>query len=55
MEEKFKNELKEVLKDDANMNDSIILLVVKLFITDVLKSEALATSGLSLKQQKALL
>ena len=40
VEEKFKNELKEdVLKVDANMNDPIIQIGVKLFITDVLKSK----------------
>ena len=40
VEEKFKNELKEaVLKEDVNLNDPIIQIGVKLFITDALKSK----------------
>ena len=40
VDEKFKNELKEaVLKEEVNLNDPIIQIGVKLFITDVLKSK----------------
>ena len=40
IDDKFKNVLKEaVLKEDVNLNDPIIQIGVKLFITDVLKSK----------------
>lgn len=57
VEEKFKNELKEaVLKEEVNLNDPIIQIGIKLFVTDLFEVKgALATSGRSLKQQKALL
>lgn len=40
VEEKFKNELKEaVLKEEVNLNDPIIQIGIKLFVTDCLKSK----------------
>ena len=40
VDERFKNELKEaVLKEEVNLNDAIIQIGVKLYITDLLKSK----------------
>ena len=40
IDDKFKNVLKEaVLKEDVNLNDPVIQIGVKLYITDCLKSQ----------------
>lgn len=40
IDDKFKNVLKEaLLKEDVNLNDPIIQIGVKLYITDCLKSK----------------